>query len=272
MPHDLSRRVIWVAVLAALWGMHGTVAVGTTYFEKTWTGASLFSDPLVTFPTQSVSVVGTSLEWGPSMTGGLQLFRIPLVPANTLPLTEPTVVTIGFEVERITDNSNYALMLFNSLRSSHAGFIIPGGVGQRNALQTRWLDAEGDGKADFSDSDHLFLAPNMTPVVTGSADWSHTGSDFTISAAFGGGSGSAPLNPGWVERENAIGFSFWLGLPNQSGRLRSLSIKVGAIPEPSTCGLASIATAVLGAITRRLARRATMDRGTSMAKWSTRPT
>jgi hypothetical protein len=68
----------------------------------TYSGADLFNDPNVSFPTLTPTLNGTSLVFGTGATVRYQkLLELPLFPAGSLSTTSPTSISISINLTRL---------------------------------------------------------------------------------------------------------------------------------------------------------------------------
>ena len=79
------------------------VASAEIIFSESFTGADLFSDSRVSFPSRTPSLSGSSLLFdtgilGPGDAFAEKLFVLSLLPANTLSLFDPVVVDISMNL------------------------------------------------------------------------------------------------------------------------------------------------------------------------------
>ncbi len=199
-----TQSICGVTVLGCfLWAFGSTGVEATT---RTFTGADIFNDPTVSFPTTTPIVDGSSLVFGTGTTIHEKLFVLPLLPAGSLTGSTPETISISINLTRLTNDWDPHLLLGDG--SNLFGAVIADNGGGE-FLGTTLVDSVNVGTrvvlssvftgAGFPGIDNSFDITAEFTLQTGLS---------TVDVAFGTGSGSFSVRSGALDPTSALDFVF----------------------------------------------------------------
>ncbi len=220
---------------------------GELILDRTWSGADLFNDPAISFPTRAPVLNGTTLDFNTGLFNLEKLFEIPLVSAGALTTTSPVVISVFISLTRRQSDFDPGLFV-NDGGVEFIGFSPADNLGGSGSIASI-LDSNRDGVAD-SASDSLLFSNTGYPAVGGilnaRADFTLYGAATNVLGSFLGSAGDA--DGAALDRTGALSFSFWGNQPEEAYRINSLRIRVegtAAVPEPSSLASAALGLAAL---------------------------
>ncbi len=254
----MKFKVIWIAglMLAATAGTEK--ARGAFLFSETLTGAQLYGDSRVTFPTRTPVLQGTSLLFDAGNSPIEKLLVMELLPQYSLNPNEPVIVhsLVNFTVMRSTwptapEDHDPGIGVGDG--TLFGGFLAGDNFGgDGSARLYHDLGTVGQG---FIYADELFTGAGY-PAIGGSltveARITLTSASTEIYGAFGSKSGSHTFAEGF-DLNAALNFVFFAHDAEERYQLNWITVEVEgtrAVPEP-----ASIAMWSLGALGLVFARR-----------------
>lgn len=241
----MLQKVAPVLLFAGL--ISGAVdARGDLILDRTWSGADLFNDPAISFPTRLPILNGNGLDFNAGTSNLERLFEIPLVSAGALTTASPVVISVFINTTRRQSDFDPALLV-NDGGVDFIGFQAADNLDGSGYI-ARFRDANGDGVADFAVDSPLFSNagfPAVGGTLNATAVFTLHGAATNVLGSFLNGAGAA--NGAALDRTGSLSFSFWGNHPEELYRIDSLRIRVEgtAVPEPSSLLSAALGVAAL---------------------------